>query len=79
MNMEDLYRGYARWMWVIEHDADGWLVSKWDGKEERYSALEYEAKPDLEYGPDGQRVPVIRTIGTGKTAQYFRFERKAVS
>lgn len=76
MSLEELYRGYAKWMWVIEQDASGWLVSDWSGHEQRLSAHEYEAKPDLERLLSGQRVPVIRKIGSGKTAQHFRFQRR---
>ena len=77
MSIEDLYEGRAKWMWVLDTDADGWLVSDWNGgDEQRLDAREYDAKPDLERLLSGHRVPVIRRIGSGKVAQYFLFKRK---
>lgn len=76
MSLEALYRGEAKWTWVVRQDPDGWLVCDWNGEEYWIAAREYEAKPDLERLLNGQRVPVIRRIGSGKMAQHFRFERK---
>jgi hypothetical protein len=76
MTIEALYDGKAKWLWVIDRTAERWLVSDWNGNERWIMADAVEAKPDLARDLGGKRIPVVRRIGTGKIAQYFRFERK---
>jgi len=65
---------HVEYLWVHRREGPRWLVSTWDADAKWMWIHGYQVTPDLELGK-----PVIRTIGTGKRAQYYRFERKVAA
>ena len=62
--------------WVLGSGDGVWRVTDWDGNAREIEASEFYARPDQEHIGGGRRQPVVRTIGTGQRAEYYRFERK---
>lgn len=65
--------GAAKWMWVVRKLEDRWQVSLWGGDLYWLRLDGLKVKPDLDAGR-----PVVRWIGNGCLAQYYRFERPEV-
>lgn len=79
MNLEPLISGEPQYLWVLDKNTERWLVSDWDGNECWLVADAFEAKPDLQRGERGRRMPVLRCIGSGHLAQHYRFERRSAA
>jgi hypothetical protein len=79
MSLEMLYLGLVEYHWVRDEKDGMWTVTDVDGNERIINGGAYHVTPDLELGADLRRRPVHRLMRDGKPAQYFRFERKAVS
>ncbi|KWT70739.1 hypothetical protein APY04_0800 [Hyphomicrobium sulfonivorans] len=65
--------GAVQYLWVVRKLKDRWLVCLWSGDLVWLRLSGIEAAPDLDCG-----VPVIKWIGNGCLAQYYRFERPEV-
>ena len=65
--------GAIQYLWVVRKESDRWQVSLWSGNLYWLRLDGLIVKPDLDLG-----TPVVRRIGSGHIAQYYRFERPMV-
>lgn len=63
--------GAVMYLWVIRKMPGRWLVNNWDDIPVWLPMAGLDARPDVT--ADG--LPVIRRVGTGDIAEYYRFER----
>ena len=68
-------RGEVAYLWVTEKAADKWRVSDWNCEPYWVPIDGFYVKADRELSDTTQKAPVIRIIGTGDRAQYYRFEK----
>lgn len=59
----------VEYRWVHKISGNSFMVSQWNETPRWIDASRAHVKPDLDQG-----APVVRKIGTGRIAQYYRFE-----